>query len=88
MEAHESDPELLRELLFLLSNLAQSPSLQVPTVRHTGRKREPNMPAHGRMHACMRRSVQLRIRSHGDVGDACRLVCAIKSAHPRVRAGV
>ena len=28
MEAHESDPELLRELLFLLSNLAQSPSLQ------------------------------------------------------------
>lgn len=29
MEAHESDPELLRELLFLLSNLAQSPSLQV-----------------------------------------------------------
>ncbi len=29
MEAHESDAELLRELLFLLSNLAQSPSLQV-----------------------------------------------------------
>ncbi len=38
MEAHESDAELLRELLFLLSNLAQSPSLQVPTCGARPRK--------------------------------------------------
>jgi len=35
MEAHESDAELLRELLFLLSNLAQSPSLQ-PELKKAG----------------------------------------------------
>ncbi len=59
MEAHESDAELLRELLFLLSNLAQSPSLQVPTLwnpaawhaarlaRRQPRKQSP-IPRHSR----------------------------------------